>query len=310
MIHLVTRAGDEDGGVLSELAAEPGVKPLPLRIRRAGNGNAIVEPAPAPEGPGAVVIPLRKGGAAPGEELLEALLCADCVARGSGHAVIALATYLDYARSDAIGEDSGALGARTWARLLETGAFAGLLVPGWHNPALQSLFSLPAASFEALAALAGAAIDLLPQGAWVLAPDLGRAAAAGAVAREHGLRAGFVAKQALAGGVREADGRGWPGDFEGAPVLVIDDEIDSGWTIARAVEWARARGAGPIAVAATHCFGSPRVLEKLRAQPGVRSCLTTRLGDWQRAARAGWEIAAVSGRIAAAVDRLALPGAR
>jgi ribose-phosphate pyrophosphokinase len=310
MIHLVTRAGDEDGGVLSELAAEPCVAPFPLRIRRAGNGNAIVEPAPAPEGPGTVVIPLRKGQAAPGEELLEALLCADCVARGSGHAVIALATYLDYARSDATGEDSGALGARTWVRLLETGPFAGVVVPGWHNPALQSLFSLPTASFEALAALAGAAIDRLSPGAWVVAPDLGRAATAAAIASAHGLRAGFIAKQALCGGVRAADGRGWPDDFEGAPVLVIDDEIDSGWTIARAVEWARARGAGPIVVAATHCFASQRALEELRAQAGVRSCLTTGLGDWQRAARAGWEVTAIGGRIADAIGRLPPPGAR
>jgi phosphoribosylpyrophosphate synthetase len=310
MIHLVTRADDEDEGVLSELATEPSVTRFPLRIRRAGNGNVIIEPPPTPEGPGTVVVPLRKGRAAPGEELLEALLCADCVTRGTGHAVIALATYLDYARSDAISADSGALGARAWVRLLETGAFAGVVLPGWHNPALQSLFSLPTASFDALAALAAVAVDHLPPGAWLVAPDLGRAATVGAIAGEHGLRAGFVAKQALAGGARAADGRGWPDDFAGAPVLVIDDEIDSGWTLARAVEWARARGAGPIVVAVTHCFGSQRVLEELRAQAGVRSCLTTRLGDWQRAASAGWEIAEVGQRIADAIGRLARSGVR
>ncbi|HWA55175.1 MAG TPA: hypothetical protein VG816_13485 [Solirubrobacterales bacterium] len=310
MIHLITRADDEDGGVLSELAAEPSVAPLPLRVRRAGNGNAIVEPPPAPETPGAVVVTLRKGGAAPGEELLEALLCADCLARSPGHAVIALATYLDYGRSDALAGDSGALGARTWARLLETGRFTGLVVPGWHNPALQSLFSLPATSFEALAALAEAALERLPAGAWVIAPDLGRAAIARAVASEHGLRAGFVAKQPLTGGVRAPDGRGWPGDFEGAPVLVLDDEVDSGWTISHAVEWARTRGAGPVVVAATHCFASQGVLGELRGQAGVRSCLTTRLGDWRRAEGAGWEIAAVGGCIAAAIERLVPMGAR
>lgn len=309
MIHLVTRA-DDDGGVLAELAAESSVAPLPLRVRRAGNGNAIVEPPPAPEDAGAVVVPLRKGPAAPGEELLEALLCADCLARSTGRSPIALATYLDYARSDAAGGDSGALGARTWIRLLETGPFAGVVVPGWHNAALQSLFSLPTASFDALAALAKVAADGVGPGAWLLAPDLGRAGTVAEVAAAHGLRAGFLAKQALAGGVRTADGRGWPDDFEGAPVLVIDDEIDSGWTLVRAVEWARAHGAGPISVAATHCFGSRRLLEELRAQAGVRSCLTTRLGDWRGAASLGWEIVEVGGQIVDAIGRLARPGER
>ena len=303
MIHLVTRA-DDDGGVLAELAAESSVTPFPLRIRRAGNGNAMVEPPAAPDGPGTVVVPLRKGLGAPGEELLEALLCADCVARSTGRRVIALATYLDYARSDAATEDSGALGARTWIRLLEAGAFAGVVVPGWHNEALRSLFSLPTSSFDALPALAEAAASSAAPGTWVIAPDLGRAATVARIAGERGLRAGFLAKQALAEGGRTVDGRGWPSDFEGAPVLVIDDEIDTGWTIVRAVEWARAHGAGPIGVAATHCFGSRRVLEELRAQEGVRSCLTTRLGDWRRAAGAGWEIAEVGARIADAIGRL------
>ena len=309
MIHLVTRA-DDDGGVLAELAAESSVTPFPLRIRRAGNGNAIVEPPPAPDGSGTVVVPLRKGRAAPGEELLEALLCADCVVRNTGHSAIALATYLDYARSDATAGDSGALGARTWVRLLETGVFAGVVVPGWHNPALQSLFSLPTASFDALSALAEVAMRGVAPSAWVVAPDLGRAATLAEVATEHRLRAGFLAKRALADGVRTADDRGWPDDFEGAPVLVIDDEIDSGWTILHAVEWARARGAGPISVAATHCFGSQRVLEELRAHAGVRSCLTTRLGEWREAASVGWEIAEVGGHIADAIGRLVRPGGR
>lgn len=309
MIHLVTRANDE-GGVLAELAAEPSVTPFPLRVRRAGNGNAIVEPPSPPDGPGTVVVPLRKGLVTPGEELLEALLCGDCIVRSTGRPVIALATYLDYARSDAAAGDSGALGARTWIRLLETGPFAGIVVPGWHNPGLQSLFSLPTTSFDALPALAEVAMRGVAPNAWVLAPDLGRAAAVSELASEHGLRAGFLAKRALADGARAADGRGWPGDFEGAPVIVIDDEIDSGWTTLRAVEWARDRGAGPISVAATHCFGSRRVLEELRTHTGVRSCLTTRLGDWRKAVSEGWEIAEVGGHITAAIGRLIRSGAR
>jgi phosphoribosylpyrophosphate synthetase len=309
MIHLVTRT-DDDEGVLAELAAESSVAAFPLRTRRAGNGNKIIEPPSALDGPGTVVVPIRKGQAAPGEELLEALLCADCVVRSTGHSVIALATYLDYARSDAATEDSGALGARTWIRLLETGAFAGIVVPGWHNPALQSLFSLPTASFDALPALAKAAIHGVDPSAWVIAPDLGRAATVARVANEHGLRAGFLAKGALTDGVRTADGRGWPGDFEGAPVLVIDDEIDSGWTLVRAVEWAHARGAGPISVGATHCFGSQRVLEELRAHAGVQACLTTRLGDWRKAVSVGWEIAEVGGHIVDAIEQLVRSGGR
>jgi phosphoribosylpyrophosphate synthetase len=293
---------------LAELAAESSVTPFPLRIRRAGNGNAIVELPSAPDGSGTVVVPLRKGRAAPGEELLEALLCADCVVRSTGRSAIALATYLDYARSDAVAEDSGALGARTWVRLLETGPFAGVVVPGWHNPALQSLFALPTASFGALPALAKVAMHGIAPSGWVVAPDLGRAATVAEIATEHRLHAGFLAKRALADEVRAADGRGWPADFEGAPVLVIDDEIDSGWTIVRAIEWARARGAGPISVAATHCFGSQRLLGELRAHAGVRSCLTTRLGDWRKAANVGWEIVEVGGCIADAIERLVRSG--
>lgn len=304
MIHLVTRPDDEEGGALAELAAEPSVAPFPMRIRRAGNNNAIVEPPLRPETQGAVVVPLRKGQNAPGEELFEALLCADAIKRSTGRVVIALATYLDYARSDATTEDSGALGARAWSRLLETGSISGLVVPGWHSPALQSLFSIPTMSFDALSGLAEIAIRDIASCAWVIAPDLGRAATVARIASERGLRAGFLAKQALSHGARSTDDRGWPEDFEGAPVLVIDDEIDSGWTMARAVEWASARDAGPITLAATHCFSSARVLRELRASSGVGACLTTRLGAWPAATGAGWDIAEIAPSVVSAIKRL------
>jgi ribose-phosphate pyrophosphokinase len=172
--------------------------------------------------------------------------------------VVALVPYLAYARKDRRTKPRDPVTTRYVAQLFEAVGVDAVVTVDVHNPAaFENSFRIANENLEAaplfaehFAPLASAAERIV-----VLSPDAGGVKRARAFAALLESRSGkhvdlaFIEKQRSEGRV---SGELFAGDVDGAVVIVIDDLISGGTTLARAAAAAIARGARGVHAAATH----------------------------------------------------------
>lgn len=169
----------------------------------------------------------------------------------------AVVPYLCYARKDRRTKPRDPVTTRYLAQLFEAVGIDRLATVDAHNPAaLQNAFRCPTAHLSARNALIDHLQPLLAdQELCVASPDIG------GVKRSESFRqalserlqrpanAAFVEKHRSGGKV---SGELVAGDVAGRSVILVDDLIASGGTLARAAEALRARGAERILAVASH----------------------------------------------------------
>lgn len=181
----------------------------------------------------------------------------------------AVVPYLAYARKDRRTKPRDPITTRYIAQMFEAAGVDAIVTADVHNPAAyENSFRIGKENLEAallfaehFAPLAEAAPRTV-----VLSPDSGgvkraRAFAALLEARaQKSIGVAFMEKQRSQGRV---SGELFAGDVDGALVIVIDDLISGGTTLARAAEAAIARRAHAVHAAATHAVlaaGAPETL--------------------------------------------------
>jgi len=185
------------------------------------------------------------------EHILELLLLLDACRRARAARVTAVVPYFGYARQDRRTSPGQALGSAVVTDAIAAAGAHRLVVVDPHTPALEAVCRIPVETLSAVPALSGELVDELPEGAVVVAPDLGAVKLAERYAAVlHGPVA-VVRKQRESGSAVAAVDIA--GDVRGRPAVIIDDMITTGATIEAAVELLRERGAAhDIVVAATH----------------------------------------------------------
>lgn len=171
--------------------------------------------------------------------------------------VTAVTPYLAYMRKDRQTKEQDPLTAAYVARLFEAVGTDRLITMESHNlSAFQNAFRCPTLHLTAYGAFAAHFAGLLQSAeVTVVSPDLGGGKRADMfrVVLEKVLRRpvgkGFVEKQRSQGVV---SGDLFAGDVQGRVVIIMDDLISSGTTMARAAEACKQRGATGIHLCATH----------------------------------------------------------
>ncbi|WP_151445368.1 ribose-phosphate diphosphokinase [Lacisediminimonas profundi] len=171
--------------------------------------------------------------------------------------VTAVIPYLAYARKDQKSKSRDPVTTRYVAALLESVGTDVVLTIDVHNlAAYQNAFRCRTEHLSAAPLLVAALAPLLTQReVMVLAPDTGavkrvdrfRQLLSAAIGREAGI--GFMEKYRSEG---RLGGGQLVGDAEGRDVIVLDDLISTGSTIARAASAASKHGAARVIAAATH----------------------------------------------------------
>jgi ribose-phosphate pyrophosphokinase len=193
--------------------------------------------------------------------------------------VTAVVPYLCYARKDRKTKPRDPVTTRYVAAMLEAVGADRVAALDVHNvAAFQNAFRVPTEHLEARGLFARALVPLVGGGeAIVVSPDTGGAKRADALrqtlARALGrdVPLGFAEKQ-RSGGV--VTGEALVGAVEGRAVILVDDLISTGTTLARAARACRERGARSVYAVATHGLfmeGAP----ELMAPGTVEGLLTT-----------------------------------
>jgi ribose-phosphate pyrophosphokinase len=204
--------------------------------------------------------------------------------------VVALVPYLAYARKDRRTKPHDPVTTRYVAQLFEAVGVDGIVTADVHNPAaFENSFRIAKENLEAAPLFAEhfAPLAAAAERTVVLSPDAGGVKRARVFAAFLESRSGkhvdlaFMEKQRSEGRV---SGELFAGEVDGAMVIVIDDLIAGGTTVARAATAAIARGARSVHAAATHGVLAPAAAENLAGAPLASIALTDTVSGVRRRA--------------------------
>jgi ribose-phosphate pyrophosphokinase len=217
----------------------------------------------------------------PAPEALFDLLALHRLLRENGAAEIALIVpYLAYARQDRPNRKGEARIGVMVVELLRRLKVSRLIVCDVHSERIRKALGPSVVELSALPLFAAALVKQPP--GVIVAPD------AGSVPRAR-LLAGLLESKpevALIDKVRPrpnvAYAKRLHGDVRGKEVLIVDDMIDTGGTLAEAVKLVREQGAATVRIAATHGIFSDGAGERLSNLPVGEILITNTLPQVRR----------------------------
>ncbi len=185
--------------------------------------------------------------------------------------------YLGYARQDKRFKPGEAISIRAIARSITiNGTMDTLYVVNVHDPAELHYFEVDCRELDAAPLLGDYIRGMEKQTApvVVIGPDEGASDLARAVAAPHGLDFDVLHKRRLSGEEVEIEPEELSITIEGKNIVIVDDIISTGGTIAEASRILKEQNAGDIYVACVHgLFVQNAILRMLHA--GVREIIST-----------------------------------
>jgi ribose-phosphate pyrophosphokinase len=203
--------------------------------------------------------------------MMEMLIFLDTLKRASPDRITVVIPYLSYARSDKKDQPRVPITARLIADLIGVAGADRYVTLDLHAGQIQGFFSIPGDVMTAFPILYEYFQKKDLKEAVVVAADLGFAKKARNLATELRLPLAFVEKRRVA---VDTEALTLVGDVEGCDVIIVDDEVDTGGSIANAVEVVREHGARDVYLCFVHAVFSPPAVERLRSLQ-VKEIVTT-----------------------------------
>ena len=208
--------------------------------------------------------------------LMEQLIMCDAARRASARSVNIVAQFYAYARQDKKSRGREPITARLVADLFKTAGADRIMSMDLHTPQIQGFFDGPVDHLQAMPVLTDyvrTRVDLT--NAAVVSPDAGRIRVAEQwAAKLGGCPLAFVHKTRDVTQPNKSHANRVVGEVAGRDCVLVDDLIDTGGTIAEAVQVILDAGAASVVVAATHGVLSPPAAQRLH-ECGAREVVVT-----------------------------------
>jgi ribose-phosphate pyrophosphokinase len=192
-----------------------------------------------------------------------------------GVRVVAVVPYLAYARQHRTFLLGEVVSLKAIAKMMGSAGIRRMVTVDIHNVEGLGFFDIPAHSLSAVPLLAD---HLLANGLikdpFVLAPDVGASVRAEAMATRMSCDFAALEKERDRVTGETSVKASQDLDVRGKDVIVLDDMISTGGTIAKAAKVANERGARSVLAACTHALLAGGAMEKMRAA-GIRELVAT-----------------------------------
>ncbi|MEM1619321.1 MAG: ribose-phosphate pyrophosphokinase [Fervidicoccaceae archaeon] len=197
------------------------------------------------------------------KSLWQLVLMADACRRAGAERLLALVPYLAYARQDKVFLPGEPVSVFALLEVLSLQGIRALFAVDVHSASVLRAFGGYAENVLATRALAEAAAGLRPENLVVLAPDAGALYRARSLAAILGAPHDYLEKRRdrVTGEVSVSPKSV---DVSGRDVLIVDDIISTGGTVARAAAMMLERGAKSVRVVASHALMCGGARERLR----------------------------------------------
>jgi ribose-phosphate pyrophosphokinase len=202
---------------------------------------------------------------APADNIMELLLVIDAARRASAARITAVVPYFGYGRQDRKDQPRVAIGAKLAANMIVAAGADRLLGMDFHQHQIQGFFDIPVDHLYAAPVLTQYFREKNLDDLVIIAPDVGSAKMARGFAKRLGATFAIIDKRRSGPNVSEVINV--VGEVDGRTCLLVDDMVDTGGTLANAVQALKEQGAQAVYAAATHALLSGSAKEKLSAAP-------------------------------------------
>jgi ribose-phosphate pyrophosphokinase len=236
--------------------------------------------------------------------LMELFIWIDTLRRASAKRVTAVIPYFGYARQDQKHAGRTPITAKLVANLLERAGADRVVAVDLHAAQVQGFFDIPVDHLNAGPVLGKWIKSLKLANRVFVSPDVGNVKRAQVYAELLQGELCFIDKRRRSGTVTEA--KHVIGDVQGKNVLIVDDMITTGGTVATACEVLRQNGVKDIYIAATHAVFAPPAMERLAKCEFTKLAVTDTipLGNRADAIKDRLVELSISGLVGEAIQRI------
>ncbi|MHC4378598.1 MAG: ribose-phosphate diphosphokinase [Planctomycetota bacterium] len=207
------------------------------------------------------------------ENWIELLLLIDCLRRASAGRITAVMPYYGYARKDRKDEGRVPISAKVVANTLTSAGADRVLTLDMHAAQIQGFYDIPVDHLYAKPVLMDRIEQLGLDNPVVVSPDVGGIKMARAYAKAlDNADLAIVDKRRISGS--EVAQEHVIGEVEGRNVVIVDDMISTGGSIAGAAKVVRNHGAKQIILAVSHAVLCGPAVERLNDCPADKILAT------------------------------------
>jgi ribose-phosphate pyrophosphokinase len=196
-------------------------------------------------------------------DIMELLMAGHAAKGASAKEVIALIPYLPYMRQDRKDVPRTAIGAKVIAKMIGAGGFSQVLTMDLHANQIEGFFDIPVTH------ISGRSIfvpyiknnyDL--NDVMIVSPDVGGAKRAKKFASDLNVPLAIINKEREM--ANEVSSMELIGDVRGKKVILVDDMVDTGGSLVKAVETLLENGATEVMACITHGVLSGPAISRIR----------------------------------------------
>ncbi len=256
-------AGNANKSLALEVAKRLNIKLTPVDIHRFSDGEIYVRILESVRGCNVFIIQPTSPDA--NLHLMELLIMVDALKRASPKRITAVIPYLGYSRQDKKTKPREPITAKLVAKLIEAAGVDRVMTFDLHVPQVQGFFDIPSDNLELTPIHAEYILSKKLKNLVVVAPDVGSAPRARALARAVHAPIAIVDKRRPEQGVAKVEHV--IGDVKGKTAILVDDMIDTAGTITESASMLKKFGAKDIYVLATHPVLSGPAVKRLQKAP-------------------------------------------
>lgn len=195
------------------------------------------------------------------DNLMELLLMIDAAKRASARHITAVIPYFGWARQDRKDKPRVPIGAKLVAKLLESAGATRIMTMDLHADQIQGFFEKPVDHLFASTIFLPYVKSLNLDNLTIASPDMGGSKRAYAYSKFLGSDVVICYKQRKE--ANKIETMELIGEVTGKNIILVDDMIDTGGTLAKAADLMMERGALSVRAICTHAILSGDAYEKI-----------------------------------------------